>query len=186
VNIVDQPRRAGATHLRLSLAIGLGLASIAASILLITADGIGGSIHWAHHAGASAAPLLLAAGAITAVSVAYPPPNRRHGLMRLVAAVAFNAWGVAQLAPAPAAAALNDVAILLFVIDAGCAVISDARTVRRPRRSRPAPAASRTPGLHDTGNAVAQRLDLQSAAARTQLKPCCRRTHELCGCATGQ
>lgn len=185
MNSVDQPRRTGATHVRLSLAIGLGLASIAASVLLITADGIGASIHWAHHAGAAAAPLLLAAGALAAVSVAYPPPDRPHSIMRLVAALAFTAWGTAQLVPAPAAAALNDVAILLFVIDAGCAVISDARTVRLPRRSHPARAASRAPEFDDTG-IEAQRPDLQSAIASTQGKPCCRRTRELCGCATGQ
>ena len=172
--------------MRLSLAIGLGLASIAASILLITADGIGGSIHSAHHAGASAAPLLLAAGAIASVSVAYPPPDGRHSFNRLVAALAFTAWGTAQLVPAPAAAAaLNDVAILLFVIDAAYAVISDARTVRQPRRPPPAPAASKTPDLHDTGD-VAQRLDLQSATASPKVKLCCTKTCELSGCATGQ
>jgi hypothetical protein len=35
---------------------------MAANIVLLTADGIGGSVRWAHHAGASAAPLLLVAG----------------------------------------------------------------------------------------------------------------------------
>jgi uncharacterized membrane protein YphA (DoxX/SURF4 family) len=64
VNIVDQPQRADAPHVRLSVAIGLGLIFIAGSILLLTADGIGGSVRWTHHAGAPAAPLLLVAGAI--------------------------------------------------------------------------------------------------------------------------
>jgi len=130
---VDQPPRAGASHLRLSAAIGLGLTSMAASVVLLTADGIGGSVHWAHHAGVSAAPLLLVAGAIAAVSVAHPPRGR-HGFMRLVAVLAFTAWGSAQLFPDSAAAgALNDLAILLFVLDAAVVVISDARTLRQPR-----------------------------------------------------
>lgn len=138
VNVVDQPQRADAPHVRLAVAIGLGLTSIAGSILLLTADGIGGSVRWTHHAGASAAPLLLVAGAIAAVSVAHPPKGR-HGFMRLVAVLAFTSWGTAQLFPDSAAAgALNDVAILLFVFDAACVVISDARTLRQARRPPPA------------------------------------------------
>ncbi len=138
MNVVGQPQRADAPHVRLSVAIGLGLISIAASVLLLTADGIGGSARWTHHAGASAAPLLLVAGAIAAVSIAHPPKGR-HGFMRLVAVLAFTAWGTAQLFPDSAAAgALNDVAILLFVIDAASIVISDARTLRQARRPPPA------------------------------------------------
>jgi hypothetical protein len=129
VIIVDQPQQAGVPRTRLSVAIALGLASIAASILLLTADGIGGSVRWTHRAGVSAAPLLLlVAGAIAAVSAAHAPKGR-HGLMRLVAVLAFTAWGTAQLfRDSVAAGVLNDVATLLFVIDAGCAVIWDART----------------------------------------------------------
>ncbi len=134
VNIVDQPQHANAARLRLLAAIGLGLTSIAASILLLTVDGIGGSVHWSHHAAASAAPLLLVAGAIATVSVAHPPKGR-HSLMRLVAVLAFTAWGIAQLFPdSVASGALNDLAILLFVIDAAIVVISDARTLRRAGR----------------------------------------------------
>ena len=129
MKIVNQLQRAGAPHLRLWAAFGLGLTSIAASILLLTADGIDGSVHWAHHAGASAAPLLLIAGAIAAVSVTHPPRGR-HGFMRLVAVLAFTAWGGAQLFPDSAVAGtLNDLAILLFVFDAAAVVISDARTL---------------------------------------------------------
>jgi hypothetical protein len=79
-------------------ALVLGLVSIAASIVLITADGIGGGVHWTHHAGVSATALLLVAGAIAALSVARPP-DRRHGHMRLVAVLAITAWGTAQLMP---------------------------------------------------------------------------------------
>jgi hypothetical protein len=58
--------------------------------------------------------------------------------MRLVAVLAFTAWGTAQLFPDSAAAgALNDVAILLFVIDAASIVISDARTLRQARHPPP-------------------------------------------------
>jgi hypothetical protein len=54
--------------------------------------------------------------------------------MRLVAVLAFTAWGTAQLFPDSAAAgALNDVAILLFVFDAVCVVVSDARALRQAR-----------------------------------------------------
>lgn len=146
MNTVDQPQRAGAQRLRLSVAIGLGLTAIAASILLLTADGISGSVHWAHHAGASAAPLLLVAGAIAAVSVAHPPKGR-HGFMRLVAVLAFTAWGSGQLVPdSGVAGALNDLAILLFVVDAAGVVISDGRMLRRARRPDPDKTARRRTG----------------------------------------
>src|SRR5258706_4831986 len=154
VNIVDQPQHANAARLRLLAAIGLGLTSIAASILLLTVDGIGGSVHWSHHAAASAAPLLLVAGAIATVSVAHPPKGR-HGLMRVVAVLAFAAWGIAQLFPDSAASgALNDLAILFFVIDAAIGVISDPPTPRRARPPPAAPLAARTPGMADTAHAV--------------------------------
>lgn len=126
-------------------AISLAVISLAASILLVVADEIGGTVRWTHHSGASAAPPLLVASAITAVSLAHPP-RRRHALMRLMAALAFMAWGIAQLVPDPGvSAALNDVAILLFVADAGCAMISDARALLTARRKQ-APAAQPAPG----------------------------------------
>jgi hypothetical protein len=47
-----------------------------------------------------------------------------------VAVLVFTAWGTAQVAPDPAAAsALNDAAILLFVIDGGYAVMAEARAI---------------------------------------------------------
>jgi hypothetical protein len=154
VDIVDQPQQAVAPLIRLSVATMLGLTSIAGSILLISVDGIGGSVRWTHHAAVSAAPLLLVAGAIAAVSIAHPP-QARHGLMRLVAVLAFTAWGMAQLFPDSAAAGpLNDVAILLFVIDAACAVISDTRTLRQAHRPPPARAAERPPDQVDSAHAV--------------------------------
>jgi peptidoglycan/LPS O-acetylase OafA/YrhL len=128
---------------RLLVATGLGLVAVAGSVLLIAADGAGGGTRWAHHSGASAAPLLLVAGAIAAVSVARPA-GRRRALMRLVAVLAFTAWGLAQLFPdSGAAGLLNDLAILLFVVEAGCAVISDAGVLRLTRVPR---AGSRADG----------------------------------------
>jgi hypothetical protein len=154
VDIVNRSQQAAAPRVRLSAALALGVISIGVSILLISADGIGRSVQWSHHAAVSAAPLLLVAGAIAAVSVAHPP-MARHGLMRLVAVLAFSAWGMAQLFPDSAAAgALNDVAILLFVIDAAIAVISDSRTIRQAYRPHSAPAAGRLPVHGDARDEV--------------------------------
>ena len=91
--VADQRPRTGAAGARLAVAIGLGLVSIAGSVVLVAADGIGGGVRWSHHAGASAAPLLLVAGAIAAVTVAHPVKTRR-ALMRVLAVLAFTAWGV--------------------------------------------------------------------------------------------
>jgi len=94
------PRPETATHARLAVAIGLGVISILGGLLLAAADAIRGSVTWAHHSPASAAPLFLIAAAIAAVSIARPPEGR-HGLLRLVAILAFTAWGTAQLMPNP-------------------------------------------------------------------------------------
>ena len=119
--------------MRFLVATGLGLVAIAGSVTLVVADGLGGGIRWAHHSGVSAAPLLLVAGAIAAVSVARPAQGR-HALMQLVAVLAFTAWGLAQLFPdSGAAGVLNDLAILLFVVDAGSAVITEAAVLQRRR-----------------------------------------------------
>ena len=100
---MDQLQRADPPGVRLSVAIGLGLVSIAGSVVLVAADGVGGSIRWTHHAGVSAAPLLLVAGAIVAVTIAHPVKGR-PALMRFVAVLAFTAWGMAQLFPDSGAA----------------------------------------------------------------------------------
>jgi len=123
VNTVTQSQHTHPPYLRLWTAVGLGAASITASVLLIATDGIADGIRWTHHAGLSAMPLLLIAGALAARSLTHPP-RRPQSLMRLVAILAFTAWGLAQLLPHSAAAGyLNDTAILLFVIDAAYAVI---------------------------------------------------------------
>jgi hypothetical protein len=144
---MNQRQHLDAPRARLFATISLVVISITGSVLLVVTDGIGGNVRWAYHSGASAAPLLLVAAAITVVSIAHPPSGR-HALMRLVAVLAFAAWGIGQLAPDPAVAgALNDVAILLFVVDAGCAVVPDARALltvhrRQVSATSPAPRAS--------------------------------------------
>jgi hypothetical protein len=115
--------------------------AIVVSALLIATDGIAGSSHWAHHPGISAAPLLLIAAAIIAGTLAQPPQQRRR-LMPVLAALAFTAWGLAQLFPSSAAAGyLNDTAILLFVADAAYAVAANARNAtpatQPPTRAAP-------------------------------------------------
>ena len=115
--------------------------AIIASALLFATDAITGSSHWAHHPGISAAPLLLIAAAIAAGSLA-GPPHQRLRLMPLIAALAFTAWGLAQLLPNTAAAGyLNDTAILLFVADAAYAVAANARNAtpatQPPSRAAP-------------------------------------------------
>jgi hypothetical protein len=121
---------------RLAVAVGLGTLSIAGCLLLVVTDGVDAGVHWTHHAGVSAAPLLLVAGAIAAMSIAHPPAWGPL-VMRLVAIMAFAAWGLSQLLAGSAAAGLlDDAAILLFVLDAASAVIVDGRT--RLRTAHPA------------------------------------------------
>jgi hypothetical protein len=140
---VTQPQHTHPPTLRRSAAIGLGVTAITASVLLIATDGITGSSRWAHHPGISAAPLLLIAAAIAAGTLAQPPQQRR--LIPAIAALAFTAWGLAQLLPSSAAAGyLNDTAILLFVTDAAYAVTANARNTtpapQPPSRAAPEPA----------------------------------------------
>ena len=139
MNTVTQPQHTHPPYRRLWATIGLGVTALAVSALLIATDGITGSSHWAHHPGISAAPLLLIAAAITAGTLAQPPQQRRR-LMPVLAALAFTAWGVAQLFPNSAAAGyLNDAAILLFVADAAYAIAANARNATpatQPRRTR--------------------------------------------------
>ena len=142
---MTQPQRGNAARVRLSIAIGLGVTSIIGGLLLAAADAVRGGAQWDHHSPLSAAPLFLIAGAIAAASIGRPP-HGRHVLLRLVAVLAFAAWGTAQLTPDPAAAgALNDAAILLFVIDGGYVVVTEARATLAHHRqtAQPAPAQHR-------------------------------------------
>lgn len=133
MNTVTQPQHTHPPTIRRWAAIGLGVTAITASALLIATDGITGSSQWAHHPGISAAPLLL----IAAGTLAQPPQQRRR-LMPAIAALAFTAWGLAQLLPNSAAAGyLNDTAILLFVTDAAYAVTVNVRNAT-PAPNHPA------------------------------------------------
>jgi hypothetical protein len=101
--VTSLPRPGKAARARLAIAISLGVISILGGLLLAAADVIRGTATWPHHSPVSAAPLFLVAAAIAAVSIGRPADGR-HGLLRLVAVLAFTAWGTAQLAPDPAAA----------------------------------------------------------------------------------
>lgn len=172
-----------AARARLALAIGLGVISIAGSLLLAAADAIRGTVTWAHHSLASAAPLFLIAAAIAAVSIGRPPEGR-HGLLRLVAVLAFTAWGTGQVVPSPAAAgALNDAAILLFVIDGGCGVMAEARAILAHYRH----AARATPPQRDpTRSRLAAALyDRMPTRHNRTARSCCRSPQQQCTCAAG-
>src|SRR5262249_56466739 len=113
------PRSGKAAPSRLAIAISLGVISILGGLLLAAADVIRGTAIWPHHSPVSAAPLFLVAAAIAAVSIGRPADGR-HGLLRLVAVLAFTAWGTAQLPPDPApASAPTPVATFLFFIARG-------------------------------------------------------------------
>jgi hypothetical protein len=123
---------AGLPPIRLLAAVGLGSMAIAGGLLSLVAGGIAG-IRWSHEAGVTAAPLFLVAGAIAAVGIA-GGVRGRPAVMRLIAVLAFTAWGLSQLFSGSAASApLDDVAILLFVVDAGGAVIAEALSLLRRR-----------------------------------------------------
>jgi len=174
------PRPGTAARTRLVIAIGLGVISILGGLLLAVADLIRGSVTWAHHSPLSAAPLFLIAAAIAAVSIGRPPGGS-HGLLRVVAILAFTSWGTAQVVPSPAAAsALNDAAILLFVIDGGCAVIAEARGVL-VRREQAGQAASlqRDPSHLQPATPLPARL---SAGPDHMARPCCRQPAQSCEC----
>ena len=177
------PRPRNAQRARLTFAIGLGVTAIAGSLLLAAADAIRGTVTWAHHSPASAAPLFLIAAAIAAVSIGRPPEGR-HGLLRLVAVLAFTAWGTGQITPNPAAAgALNDAAILLFAIDGGAAVMAEARAIlahyRHPARATP-------PQRDPTRSRLAKALyDRMPAGHNRTARSCCRRPLQQCTCAAG-
>jgi hypothetical protein len=150
------------TRARLAIAISLGTISILGGLLLATADVIRGSATWAHHSPVSAAPLFLIAAAIAAVSIGRSPDGR-HGLLRLVAILAFTAWGTSQVMPNPAAAsAFNDAAILLFVIDGGYAVLTEARAILAGH---------------------AQAAQATSTGQDPLARPCCGRPVQQCACA---
>ena len=174
------PRPGKAARARLALAIGLAVTSIAGSVLLAAADVIRGTVTWAHHTPAAAAPLFLIAAAIAAVSIGRPPEGR-HGLLRLVAVLAFTAWGTGQVTPSPAAAgALNDAAILLFAIDGGCAVMAEARAILAHYRH----AARATPPQRDpTRSRLAKAVyDRMPTGHNRTARSCCRRPLQQCTC----
>lgn len=121
-------------RLRLVFALIMSVISIVSSLVLMCTDGIDGGVSWTHHAGVSAAPLLLVAGALLAISIALPPTGQT-AVLRVVTVTAFTTWGLSQLLPNTGAGTLlDDFAILLFVIDAGVfAAPNSVGLFRRPR-----------------------------------------------------
>jgi hypothetical protein len=89
-----------------SLGFWLSGAFVAAVVLvLIAADEVGGGAGWAHHPRVSAAPLILVAGAIAAVSVAHPAGGRHalnqlhgDGLLRVALKMATGAGKIVVIA----------------------------------------------------------------------------------------
>lgn len=119
--------------LRLGVAVSLGIAAVAGAMVALVASGIAG-IHWSHQGGVTAAPLFLVAGAIAAVGIASGATGRQ-GVLRVVAVLAFTAWGLSQLFSGSAASGpLDDVAIFLFVLDAGGAAIAEGVSLLRNRQ----------------------------------------------------
>src|SRR5262249_61874374 len=134
------------------------------------------------HSPASAAPLFLIAAAIAAVSIGRPAG--RHGLLRLVAVLAFTAWGTGQVVPSPAAAGVfNDAAILLFAIDGGAAVLAEAHATLAHYRH----GAQATPPQRDsTRSPLAAWLHDRMPTGRNRTAPsCCGRPLRQCTCAAG-
>ncbi len=181
---MNQLKPVAAPRFRLALAMSLGAISIGVGLLLALTDGLDESVRWTHHAGISAAPLLLVAGAIPALTIASPPKGR-HALLRLVAVIAFATWGLAQLFPnSGAAGGLGDVAILLFVVDAGCFVISDARSHLRSGRQ-----ATDKPGTGSDPGKIEWTTQLSPAVSSTAIvapRSCCTRSADLCACASSR
>jgi len=132
---VDDVGRQGSPipRLRLIFAFAVGVISIISSLVLMCTDGVDAGVSWTHHAGISAAPLLLVAGALLAISMALPPTGKA-ALLRIVTITAFTTWGLSQLLPNTGAGTLlDDFAILLFVIDAGVFAMSDSMGLLRKR-----------------------------------------------------
>jgi nucleotide-binding universal stress UspA family protein len=122
---MNRERAAGAPRRHPIFATALGIVSVAASLLLLLGDGVDGNARWPHHAAFSAAPLILVAGAVLVAGT-----SRRSGRWRrflfLPVVLAFSVWGLAQLVrTADEAGVLDDVAILLFVVDAAYVVFSE-------------------------------------------------------------
>lgn len=79
----------------------------------------------------SAIPLFVVAAAIAVVSVVRRT-TPRQAVLRLVAVLAFTAWGVAQLTSGQLSGRLDDAAIVLFVIDSGYGLVTELRTHPAP------------------------------------------------------
>jgi hypothetical protein len=158
------------------VAIVLGAISGAVSVALVVTDSVDAGAGWSHHAGVSAAPLLLVAGAIAVATVAHSH-TAASVTKALVGVLAFASWGLAQLVPSSAAAGvLGDVAILLFVFDAGYIIVTDARGLTGSDR-RAGTGSGPGPG-RDTSDTSDSQPPARPQAARV----CCVTSAEPCAC----
>ena len=179
VGLMRQSGRVSVPRVRLVAAIVLGVVSAVASIGLLLADGSYAWVGWSHHAGVSAASLLIISAAIVAGTIA-----RSHTVgsvvKALVGVVAFATWGLAQMVPrSTAAGVLGDVAILLFVLDPFSVIVTDARSGPRPGGL----ALGRGTGLdsHLVGSPPLSSQD-QGPGELSTSSVCCVRSAAPCAC----
>jgi hypothetical protein len=182
LGLMGQTGFVSAPRVRLVGAIALGVVSAVGSIALLVADGAHAGVGWSHHAGVSAAPLLMISGAIAAATVA-----RSHTagsvVKALVGVVAFAAWGLAQMVPSPTAAGLlGDVAILLFVLDAFSIIVTDARSVSGPGSLALGRGTGLDPRPVDSSPRSSQDQRHQRQGGRSTAQVCCVRSAEPCAC----
>jgi hypothetical protein len=145
------------------LVISLGSLSVLSSLLLIVLDGVCRSAAWPLHRELSAAPLLVVALVLGLLTVA------SFRLARFAVMLAFLAWGLAQLLVAPLlTGTLNDVAIVLFVLDAAVVVSKATLSVgggARAPRAHTSEVARLPPSTDDTRPAVAFSRERRTDAA---------------------
>jgi hypothetical protein len=178
---MEQAQLVGVPHRRLMAAIVLGVISAAVSVALVVADGADAGAGWSHHAGVSAAPLLIIAAAIAVATLAHSH-TAASVVKALVGVLAFATWGLAQLLSNSATAGLlGDVAILLFVLDAGYIILTDAQSFAESGRRA---ASGIGPGLDRVLSDSSPRSSGgQSPAGSETARVCCVRSADPCACA---
>jgi hypothetical protein len=179
MELMRQSGFVSAPRVRLVGAIVLGVVSAVGSIALLVADGMHAGVGWSHHAGVSAAPLLIISGAIAAATIA-----RSHTagsvVKALVGVVAFATWGLAQMVPSSTAAGLlGDTAILLFVLDAFSIIFTDVRSVSGPGSLALGRGTGLDPRLVDS---LPRSSQDQGQGGRSTSQVCCDRLAEPCAC----
>jgi len=132
---MTKPPARKAARAQSCIAVGLGAISVSGIVLLTAADAIRRSVHWPDHSPASAAPFFLIAAAIAAVTSVGRDKVGRRCCSSLPSSPSLPGERRSFM-PGQAAGPLNDAAIVLFVIDGGYLVVSEARAIltRHPIR----------------------------------------------------